>query len=742
MAGASSEGAPRAWLDVQIGDRQPGRLVFELKWDAAPRACANFAALCTGERGYSTTSRLRLHYKGNKIHRLIPGFMLQMGDISPANDGTGGESIYGARFADEAGGLKQKHSARGTLAMANSGKDTNGSQVYVTFAATPWLDGRHVVFGRLIEGEATLAAMERVVTGAQDRPRIPVVIVDCGMTGEYKPMPAAGSAAGAAAGAGPTWTAGGAASEEPVARAVEDLRGLGGESRRGVRIERVLDGAGLPARFGGGASSKRRALAAASAADGADGAEDGAGRSAAPASEGVAAEAELAQFIRQRIGGSSGSGAGGSSGSGPSLGWASAVVPEAEAEADDEPADAEAAADGGDGEGEGDEAGGAGEGEAGDTSGLNSDTKDRLFALRMRLNAGRKANHNAVVYEHRKLEAAAQARPSAELRAANAVLKGAEAGGAKKKASVMAGQKPIASEEALIPADAALPSARTDGTAFGAGAGGGRKRDGGAAAGGARAGDKDDDEDESSASGVGAKRRRPASHEEGAEGAEGEAEPAPAPMAPAYMFEPASVAQAKAARRDEKERHRLENYGWNAHATNADAQVSFHVSCCCCGPCTILLRSEAGCPALVLASLPIPPASLYLASLLSFISFSRALCLVVCCSTARTRGHLLCCQKAALALATMPQLAAQASTLQQQAQAHPAPSPSPTAARTTSTQRAWSASHPPWRSRRRSARPSIASAPAWQTRRAGISPARTACSMRGWRRTWAATAPT
>lgn len=599
MAGALSEAAPRAWLDVQIGDRQPGRLVFELKWDAAPRACANFAALCTGERGYSTTSRLRLHYKGNKIHRLIPGFMMQMGDISPANDGTGGESIYGARFADEAGGLKQKHSARGTLAMANSGKDTNGSQVYVTFAATPWLDGRHVVFGRLVEGEATLAAMERIVTGAQDRPRIPVVIVDCGMTGEYKPAPAAGSAAGAAASAGPTWTAGGSDAAEPVARAVEDLRSLGGDGvRRGVRIEKVLDGAGLPARFGGGASSKRRAFAAAASAgaDGGDGAEDGAGRAAAPAREGVVAEAELAQFIRQRIGGSSGgAGASSSGSSGPSLGWAHAAVPEADAEG------ADAAADGGESDAD-DGAGGEEEEEEGaeeekgeaddDTSGLNPDTKDRLFALRMRLNAGRKANHNAVVTEHRKLEAAAQARPSAELRAANAVLKGAE-GGAKKKASVMAGQKPVAPEEALVAADTALPSARTDGTAFGAGAGGGRKREGGAASGGA--GDKDDEADGSS--GVGAKRRRPASHEDcdGDEGAE--AEPAPAPMAPAYMFEPASVAQAKAAKREEKERHCLENYGWNAHATNADAQVS--------GSCVLACRCVA---ALLRGCAPLAPA--------------------------------------------------------------------------------------------------------------------------------------
>ena len=94
-------------------------MTFDLNAVAAPRTCASFAALCSGEAGVAAATRTRLHYKGCPAHRLIPSFMLQGGDIGPRNDGTGGESIYGANFADEAGGLKQRHSARGVLAMAN-----------------------------------------------------------------------------------------------------------------------------------------------------------------------------------------------------------------------------------------------------------------------------------------------------------------------------------------------------------------------------------------------------------------------------------------------------------------------------------------------------------------------------------------------------------------------------------------------------------------------------------------------
>ena len=112
------------FLDMVIGDRAVGKLGIELFWDVAPRACENFRALCTGENGRSKTSALRLHYAGCPTHRIIPGFMAQLGDIGSRNDGTGGESIYGARFADEETGLRAMHSSRGILSMANAGKDT------------------------------------------------------------------------------------------------------------------------------------------------------------------------------------------------------------------------------------------------------------------------------------------------------------------------------------------------------------------------------------------------------------------------------------------------------------------------------------------------------------------------------------------------------------------------------------------------------------------------------------------
>ena len=114
----------QVYMDIKIGERDVGRIVVDLFVDAAPRTCENFRALCTGEKGFSATTRQRLHYKGCPAHRLIPGFMVQMGDISTKNDGTGGESIFGAKFLDEAGGIKLKHNVRGTLSMANAGKDT------------------------------------------------------------------------------------------------------------------------------------------------------------------------------------------------------------------------------------------------------------------------------------------------------------------------------------------------------------------------------------------------------------------------------------------------------------------------------------------------------------------------------------------------------------------------------------------------------------------------------------------
>ena len=224
---------PRVWLEVALGGKPLGRMVFELASDVAPRTCENFRALCTGERGVSSSSRVALHFRGCAFHRVIPGFMAQGGDFT-RGDGTGGESIYGSKFADENFALR--HTSGGLLSMANAGRDTNGSQFFVTFAPAPHLDGRHVVFGRLVSGEACLRLLEKVSTGAGDKPRVPVVIADCGVEGG-----AIGDGATLAALPDP-------ATDEAVRRFRQNPRALAGS----------LVAAGLPTRgFGGGRGGGR-----------------------------------------------------------------------------------------------------------------------------------------------------------------------------------------------------------------------------------------------------------------------------------------------------------------------------------------------------------------------------------------------------------------------------------------------------------------------------------------------------
>lgn len=186
----------RVWLDVAIRDgdeegqeqqqqERRGRLVFGLYGNAAPRTVRNFVELCTGESredGASdpanATSRDALHFLGTPFHRIIEGFMAQCGDTT-FGDGTGGASIYGDSFEDEPGGLRLPHSSRGVLAMANAGPDTNSSQFYATFRATPHLDGKHVVFGRLEGGGEVLAALEAIGTPT-GTPRGRAAVVACG----------------------------------------------------------------------------------------------------------------------------------------------------------------------------------------------------------------------------------------------------------------------------------------------------------------------------------------------------------------------------------------------------------------------------------------------------------------------------------------------------------------------------------------------------------------------------------
>jgi peptidylprolyl isomerase len=166
---------PRTFFDVTIGGRAAGRIVFELYSDIVPKTAENFRCLCTGEKGMGKSGK-PLHYKGSKFHRVIPNFMLQGGDFTRGN-GTGGESIYGEKFADE--NFKEKHTVPGILSMANAGPNTNGSQFFVCTVKTEWLDGKHVVFGRVVEGMDIVKTIEG--QGSQSgKTQNDVVVADCG----------------------------------------------------------------------------------------------------------------------------------------------------------------------------------------------------------------------------------------------------------------------------------------------------------------------------------------------------------------------------------------------------------------------------------------------------------------------------------------------------------------------------------------------------------------------------------
>lgn len=167
----------RVYFDIDIEEQRQGRIVIGLYGQVVPKTVENFRALCTGEKGKGVHGK-KLHYKGTPFHRIVSGFVIQGGDIVHG-DGRGFVSIYGGgTFPDE--NFKIKHSHAGVVSMVNSGPDSNGSQFFITTVKASWLDGEHVVFGKVIQGMDTVFAIEGGAGTYSGKPRKKVVIADSG----------------------------------------------------------------------------------------------------------------------------------------------------------------------------------------------------------------------------------------------------------------------------------------------------------------------------------------------------------------------------------------------------------------------------------------------------------------------------------------------------------------------------------------------------------------------------------
>jgi peptidylprolyl isomerase len=179
--------AAASWFGGGGGPKPLGRVEIELFDDTVPITARNFRSLCKGDMGLSPSGK-KLHYKNSVVHRCIPGFMVQFGDIDGLS-GRGGCSIYGMRFKDESfKGKAGRHLSPGMLSMANCGPHTNGSQAFITFDAAPHLDGRHVVFGQVLKGFDVVEELERLGSPS-GAPSGKIIIKDSGVIRETPVTP-------------------------------------------------------------------------------------------------------------------------------------------------------------------------------------------------------------------------------------------------------------------------------------------------------------------------------------------------------------------------------------------------------------------------------------------------------------------------------------------------------------------------------------------------------------------------